>query len=258
MKSDDKWIERARYDTRSELLISGGAVVTDASLGSRGMPAFLSTPYIFYEEKVIELINSADRVLELCSGSGEHTRILLKTGADVVASDISPASLRLLMNRFNGSFRNIKTTVADMESLPFDTASFDVVACAGGISYGDPVLVYDEIRRILRPGGKLICVDSLNCNPVYRINRWIHYLRGNRSRSTLSRMPNLDRIRVLHQEFQDFQVEYFGALTFAMPVVARLINESVAKEISDRFDHFIGAKRSAFKFVLCAQGFLRR
>ena len=100
-----------------------------------------------------------------------------------------------------------------------------------------------------------ICVDSLNHNPVYRVNRWLHYLRGNRSMSTLKRMPNLARIRSLGEGFCSVNVRYFGALSFAMPVIARLLDENTAKVASDRIDKLLGVRRSAFKFVMVAQGF---
>ena len=129
-----------------------------------------------------------------------------------------------------------------------------MIVSAGSLSYGESYLVDTEIRRVLRPGGMLICVDSLNHNPVYRTNRWLHYLRGNRSKSTLKRIPDLARITALGEGFSTVNVRYFGALSFAMPVVALLLGENAAQASSDRIDQLVGVKRSAFKFVLVAQG----
>lgn len=255
MTEQDKLIERARYDARAQSQMMGNELVAEVPLGSQAMPAYLRTPYILYEQKIAELIRPSHRVLELGAGSGLHTRVLLQSGAQVTASDISPNSLSLLKQRFQNTPGNLKTEVADMESLPFDASSFDVIASAGSLSYGEPHVVDAEIRRVLRPGGMLICVDSLNHNPVYRANRWIHYLRGNRSRSTLKRMPDLARIMALGDRFSNVSVHYFGALSFAMPVCARLLGENTAQAVSDRIDQWIGVRRSAFKFVLVAQGF---
>jgi ubiquinone/menaquinone biosynthesis C-methylase UbiE len=249
----DKLIERARYDARAEQQIAREAKV-EVCLGSETMRAYLRTPYLTYEQKIAESIKHGHRVLELAAGSGLHTVALLQTGAKVIASDISPASLRLLKHRFEHTLGNLDTVVADMEDLPFEASSFDVVACAGGLSYGEPHIVDAEIRRVLRPGGILICVDSLNHNPIYRINRWVHYLRGNRSKSTLKRMPNLTRIRALGGAFSNVDVRFFGALSFAMPAVAHLMGDDAAEVISDRVDQWFGSKRSAFKFVLVAEG----
>jgi ubiquinone/menaquinone biosynthesis C-methylase UbiE len=251
----DKLIERARYDARAQLQLAGSTMIAEVPLGSKTMALFLQSPYLCYEQTISKLIQPSHRVLELGAGTGLHTFALLQTGAQVTASDISPNSLSFLKLQFKNLFDNLKTEVADMENLPFDDSSFDVIASAGSLSYGDPYLVDAEIRRVLRPGGMLICVDSLNHNPVYRLNRWLHYLRGNRSMSTLKRMPNFARIRALGEGFSSVNVRYFGAFSFAMPVVARLFGEDTAQAASARIDHLLGVRRSAFKFVLVAQGF---
>jgi ubiquinone/menaquinone biosynthesis C-methylase UbiE len=230
-------------------------MVVETPFGSQTMSSYLQAPYIYYEQMISELIRPEHRVLELGAGAGLHTRVLLQTGAQVTASDISPNSLGLLKQQFKNVPGNLKTEVADMESLPFDDSSFDVITSAGSLSYGDPILVDTEISRVLRPGGMLICVDSLNHNPVYRANRWLHYMRGNRSKSTLKRMPDLARIRALSKGFSIVNVRFFGAMSFAMPGIARLFGENTARAVSDRIDQLVGVRRSAFKFVVVAQGF---
>lgn len=255
---DDKYIESARYDDRAKKQLNGIATFEDALLGSQTMPLYLQSPYIFYEKMVCNLLCTDHNVLELGAGFGLHTLALLQTGAKVTATDISANSLNLLMQRLQNQHiaGNLKTEVADMESLPFVDSSFDVIVCAGSLSYGEPNLVNAEIRRVLRPGGLLICIDSLNHNPVYRANRWIHYLRGNRSKSTLNRIPDLARIGALSYGFSNINVSYFGAFSFVMPVFAFLFGQNNAKTVSDLIDKIIGVKRSAFKFVFVAQGFL--
>lgn len=255
MTEHDKLIERTRYEARARSQMAGSTMVSEIPLGSQTMPAYLQSPYIFYEQKISELIRPNHIVLELGAGSGLHTRALLQTRANVTASDISPGSLNLLTQRLQNTPGNLETVVADMESLPFETSSFDVIASAGSLSYGEPHVVDAEIRRVLRPGGILICVDSLNHNPVYRLNRWLHYQRGNRSLSTLKRMPDAYRINALGGGFSNVSVKYFGALTFVMPFFSLLLGDNTAKRLSERFDQTISVRRAAFKFVLVAQGF---
>ena len=252
---EDKLVELQRYDARARSQLSTSRAGPAAGeFGSGAMPQYLRTPYIFYEKCVSELIGSHDQVLELGAGSGLHTYALVQTGAVVTATDISPNALKLLEQRIVNAGGAVMTQVADMEALPFEASSFDVIVSAGSLSYGDPHVVDAEIRRLLRPGGMLICIDSLNHNPVYRMNRWLHYLRGNRSKSTLMRMPDMARIDALGAGFSIVNVHYFGALSFAMPMFARLFGKDVAQAASDRIDQLIGVRRSAFKFVLVAQG----
>lgn len=176
---DDKQIELRRYQDRASYFLSNFGSGTEVKLGSKTMPAYLRAPYLFYDQSIKALFSPRQRVLELGSGMGLHTLALLRTGAQITASDISYDSLRLLrqpMQSVDGNLKtevvnieslsNLKTEVADMESLPFDDSSFDIITSAGSLSYGAPYLVDIEIRRVLRPGGTLICVDSLNHNPV--------------------------------------------------------------------------------------------
>ena len=255
MTDQDKLIELDRYDARAKSQLVRVDTFVETLFGSQTMPSYLQTPYIYYEQRIAELIRPDHLVLELGAGAGLHTRVLLNTGAQVTASDISPNCLSLLKQKFKNVNGNLKTKLADMESLPFDDASFDVIACAGSLSYGDPILVDTEIRRVLRPGGIFICVDSLNHNPVYRANRWLHFIRGNRSKSTLKRMPDLARIRALSYGYSNVDVRFFGAMSYVMPAIARLFGQITARSASDQIDKMVGVRRSAFKFVVVAQGF---
>ncbi|HUQ48635.1 MAG TPA: class I SAM-dependent methyltransferase [Gemmatimonadaceae bacterium] len=252
---DDKGVERQRYEERARLALVAAGQQQQRELGAAGIAAELRAPYTFYEHVISERVSPSHDVLELGAGTGFHTGALLRTGARVTASDISPSSLAVLESSLAGpSQGRLQTRVADIEALPFEPGSFDVVTCAGSLSYGDPKLVDAEILRVLRPGGAFICVDSLNHNPVYRLNRWINYRRGARTLSTLQQMPDTRRIDGLGRHFNSVNVRYFGSITWAMPLLVRVLGLSGASRLSDSFDDFIGVKRSAFKFVLTAEG----
>lgn len=255
MMDHDKQMEMARYDARAKAKLADRLELEERVLGSQTMPAYLRSPYLVYEAQLAQHLLPAHEVLELGAGAGLHTLALLRTRAHVVASDISPQSLELLRRKLDDGSGQLQTRVADMERTPFGDRSFDVITTAGSLSYGDPRLVDNEIRRLLRPGGALICVDSLNHNPVYRLNRWLHHRRGERSASTLARMPDLARIRALGRGFSHVDVHYFGTLSYAMPVLARFAGENNAWTLSDHIDRLVRARRSAFKFVLVAHGF---
>lgn len=267
---DDKSVERQRYDERARRALAASAAThaSDASglppgdsrpaaerFGSAAIAPILRAPYLAYEEALRRVIAPSDRVLELGAGTGLHTQALLRTGAHVTATDISPNALALLARDLGpGAGDRLETRVADMERLPFENESFDVVVCAGSLSYGDPETVDAEVSRVLRPGGSFVCVDSLNHNPVYRFNRWVHFLRGHRSRSTLRRMPDMRRIASIGSHFERVQVRYFGGLTWVMSLVARAAGDQRAAALSDALDRRLRVTRSAFKFVLVASG----
>jgi SAM-dependent methyltransferase len=255
---NDKAEEFRRYEEVALQALQSANPMLPQELGPAAIAPELRTPYIYYEQRIHELVSPADRVLELGAGSGLHTAVLLRTGALVTATDISPSALALLQRKLAGvagpAPERLITRVADMEALPFEAGSFDVVACAGSLSYGEPDLVDAEVRRVLTAGGTFVSVDSLNHNPIYRLNRWLHYTRGERTKSTLVRMPDARRIEAIGQHFQSVEVRYFGALGWTMPLLRRMLGSTRARQFSDKADEIMKVKRSAFKFVLVARG----
>ncbi len=254
----DKIADVSRYDARARDLLAShheGQGGERSETGAASIKAIFRAPYLVYEQCVRKVIRPEHEVLELGAGIGIHTKVLLETGATVTATDLSPSALTVLQRNLGllGGGR-LRTRVADLEALPFEDASFDIVACAGSLSYGDPKVVDAEVRRVLKPGGALVCVDSLNHNPIYRLNRWMQYLRGARTRSTLVRMPTIARLQSIAGHFESADVRYFGAVLWAMPVVARITGQERAASLSDACDRLLRTKRLAFKFVLVAQG----
>src|SRR4051794_33613062 len=96
------------------------------------------------------------RILEVGCGWGELARRLAEaTGAEVVATDLSPRMIEL--TRENG----VAAELADVQELPFPDASFDV-AVAAWMLYHVPDLPRGirELARVLRPGGRLVAVTN--------------------------------------------------------------------------------------------------
>jgi len=251
MLSSDKNIELNRFDSRAEKLLLEDNV--NFLNGSKSMPEYLRSPYIIFEKIIRNLIKKNDKVLEIGSGTGLHTSSLIMTGASITASDISKKSLEVLQIRFKNKAPNLRTAVADIENLPFSNDSFTFVVCAGSLSYGKEKNVDSEIRRVLSPGGKFICVDSLNNNPIYKINRFIHYKKGRRSKMTLDNMPTINRIKKLKKFYSIKDLKFYGSISYLMPLISRLIGEKYSRKISDFFDRILKIKLSAFKFVLVAE-----
>ena len=108
----------------------------------------------------------------------------------------------------------------------------------------------NEIYRVLKPGGMLVVVDSLNNNPIYQFNRYIKYLKNNRTKSTLVRMPTISLIDKYTQKFEHVEVKYFGAITWIFLLLNKVLNEKLITDFSNWIDATFKIKRSAFKFVM--------
>ena len=98
-------------------------------------------------------------LLEIAAGTGVVTAALsseLPDGTQITATDLNEPMLAQAKTRLADQPR-IKWRQADALALPFDDASFDVVACQFGVMFfPDRVKGYAEARRVLRPGGHLV------------------------------------------------------------------------------------------------------
>ena len=58
--------------------------------------------------------------------------------------------------------------------LPFADASFDAVVCCVSVDYlTQPVAVFRDVARVLRPGGPFVCTFSNRCFPTKAIRGWL-------------------------------------------------------------------------------------
>ena len=98
------------------------------------------------------------RVLEVAAGTGVVTRALcaaLPAGAEIIATDLNPPMLERAAAI--GTARPVVWQAADALQLPFDDASFDVVACQFGVMFfPDKQRAFAEARRVLKPGGSFL------------------------------------------------------------------------------------------------------
>jgi ubiquinone/menaquinone biosynthesis methyltransferase len=102
------------------------------------------------------------RALDLATGTGDIAFALAADGADVVGLDITHRMIELARakrgERPDGT--RLHLLVGDMLALPFPNASFDLVTTGYGLrNVPDLAAAIAEIRRVLKPGGRVLSLD---------------------------------------------------------------------------------------------------
>jgi ubiquinone/menaquinone biosynthesis C-methylase UbiE len=116
------------------------------------------------------------RVVEIGSGSGLNLALYPDTVDEVVAVEPSEGMRRRSRERVARSPVPVEVVGTVGERLPLDDASFDTAVCTFVLcSVDDPGQVMREIRRVLRPGGKLIVLEHGLAEDA-GVARWQHRL----------------------------------------------------------------------------------
>jgi len=106
------------------------------------------------------------RVLDLAAGTGTSSQAFAARGARVVPCDFSLGMLQVGRTRLP----ELPFVAGDAMALPFADASFDAVSISFGLrNIHDPAAGLAEMRRVTRPGGRLVvCEFSSPTLPVFR------------------------------------------------------------------------------------------
>lgn len=139
-------------------------------------------------------------VVDLGSGAGHTALACAPHAARVVGIDVTPEMVEVATSlAAQRALGNVEFRVGDVERLPFEDATVDVVTSrVSAHHYADPARALNEAFRVLRPGGVLIVADTvapedpaldtfLNCieflrDPShvrdYRGSEWMRMLRA--------------------------------------------------------------------------------
>ncbi|HPJ20108.1 MAG: demethylmenaquinone methyltransferase [Actinobacteria bacterium] len=106
------------------------------------------------------------RVLDLAAGTGTSSESFVRVGAQVVPCDFSLGMLQVGRKRLP----HLPFVAGDAMTLPFADASFDAVTISFGLrNIHDPAQGLREMRRVTRPGGRLVvCEFSTPVWPPFR------------------------------------------------------------------------------------------
>lgn len=127
----------------------------------------------YYDRMLGLLGNAAGRMLDVGCGCGAMLAAGRALGLDACGLDISPVAVEQARGRVPGA----DVRVGPAEELPFGDGEFDLVTCMGSLEHvAGPRQAVREMRRVVRPGGRLLLVvpnSRYFAIPVVRVRQFL-------------------------------------------------------------------------------------
>lgn len=147
-----------RYDEFTRLFSFG----MDAAWKRDAVTAALAP----WNDSAMPILQDVRTALDLAAGTGDLTCALLRAKFDleVTALDASPRMIDAANARLHSRDRDVadraRTMVGDMTALAVPDASVDLVTAGYGVrNVPDAGQAVREMRRVLRPGGRVVLLD---------------------------------------------------------------------------------------------------
>lgn len=151
-------------------------------------------------DRLLELLGKGSgRVLDIGCGPGVMTGNVLTRGWTYVGTDIAAGMIAEARRRFQDEPR-AQFAVGDVGEINAPDATFDVVVAMGLVEYlSDEGVALQEMRRVLKPGGRLLVSLPNWWSPARMWDRWLL--------APLARLQRLLKLRpssteVNHREYR--------------------------------------------------------
>ncbi len=162
-----------------------------------------------------DLIPAAGEILDLMSSINSHIdnrhdiKKLTGLGLNKEELEANPLLDEIIVHDINQDQR-----------LPFDDASFDTVVCSLSIEYiTQPSILFDEVARLLRPGGRFIISFSNRWFPTKAVQVW-------------NNLHDFERIGLVMEQF--IESAHFGEInTYSLRGLPRPVDDKHNIPLSD-------------------------
>lgn len=101
-------------------------------------------------------VRPGDRVLDACCGTGDLALACARGGGTIIGLDFSER----MLERARRKGPELEWVQGDLLALPFEDAAFDAATVGFGVrNVEDVPAAFGELRRVLRPGGRLAVLE---------------------------------------------------------------------------------------------------
>ncbi|WP_224367330.1 class I SAM-dependent methyltransferase [Hyalangium versicolor] len=161
------------YTDKSHLLTHNYGATEDYKVRSSGWDLYRVNP-VSVVDWVVSRLSLEEPISLLDAGCGLGRFALAvaeraKKGATLKAVDLSPAMVDAVSAEARARQLSLEALTGSVQELPYPSGSFDVVLCNYVLYHVESIpKAVEELARVLRPGGRLICMV-----PSFR---WLHEL----------------------------------------------------------------------------------
>jgi 2-polyprenyl-3-methyl-5-hydroxy-6-metoxy-1,4-benzoquinol methylase len=111
-------------------------------------------------------------LLDIGAGLGESSVYFALRGANVTTVDLSPRMVEMALNLGQKHGVKIRGIVSEGEDLRLQSGQYDLVYTANTIHHvQNRALLFEQMSRALKPGGKFFSCDPVAYNPVINVYR---------------------------------------------------------------------------------------
>jgi ubiquinone/menaquinone biosynthesis C-methylase UbiE len=155
-------------------------------------------------------------VLDFACGSGENGLYAGMSGADVSGIDISPEGVQNanLNATEAGLEKKCSFQVMDGENMLFADDAFDYAVEYGALHHVDLDAALSELSRVIKPGGKMMCIEAMRHNPI------IHWYRKRtphlRTEWEVEHILGVESFELMKKHFDEVNVKFFHLASLAL------------------------------------------
>lgn len=224
--------------------------------GSRGgFNPFDLGSYIFLRNISKEKIKGK-KVLDYGCGAGIHLEWLALSVGEVKGIDLSEKSLEIAkkMVQKKKLESKVKLLLMDCEKMEFPDNSFDVIFDGGSFSSLDLKNVLPELKRVLKPNGFVIGIETLGHNPFTNFKRLINKITGKRTAWAAEHIFKIEDLKRVKEYFNKIETYYFHLISWALFPCLGLPGGRFLLKFFEKIDKFLlfifpFFKRYCFKIV---------